>query len=381
MLAALTVDQESDLYAALCYWFSLAELEDLAFDLGLGFDLYGLESKEELVRGMLRAVSIMGRLGCLVDRFAALAPEADLSFAPSPLPACIKHRKLQVLLPGNLKSIRLSELKRELASGYKVPDSQVSVMGAAGPRSRVLVSVPDNRPSVAGRRTLRRYQGASVRPFERLDGLSRGAWRWAVQRFPPELSADRLTPAVQWGEARGQVRRRALASRLTVALGMVAVGAAGYLLVSPWAPAIRLSIEWGVSSLIAWLMPWVQFLGSVALSAAGLAWSTALFFGLLAVGLRALPLWLDRASRQQPDRAAWLWLRDGARAAVSNHPRLVGTLLNLLSSALALGLFSAVTRQPLDEWDLGIQGVIAVLMELIVLGVILRVRLPSAARP
>jgi hypothetical protein len=128
-------------------------------------------------------------------------------------------------------------------------------------------------------------------------------------------------------------------------------------------------------------VPWLEFLGSIAWSAVGLAWSTVLFFGLAALGLRALPSWLDRVAKRQPGRRAWPWLRDGTLAAVSNHPRLVGTLLNLLSSTLALGLFTALTGQPLDGWDLGIQGAIALLLELIVLGVILKVRLPSTVRP
>ena len=380
-MAALTVEQESDLIAALCYWFSLAELEDLAFDLGLGFQVYDLEDKEDLARSTVRAVSIMDRLGCLVDRFGLLAPEADLDFAPSSLPACIRHHKLQVLLPSALNAVRLTHLKRELSRVYKVPRQQVSVVGVAGPRARLLVSLPDTRPAPTGRRMLRRYRGASVRPFERLDSVSRRTWRWVVQRHPPEQAGDRLSGAAQWGETRREVRRRALIGRLVAVLGVAVVGVVGYLLVRPWVPAVRVFVQRGWSRLAAWLMPWLEFLGSVAYSAVGLAWSTVLFFGLAALGLRALPSWLDRLAKRQPQRAVWPWLRDGALAAVGNHPRLVGTLLNLLSSVLALGLFSALTNQPLDEWDLGIQGVVAVLIELIVLGVILKVRSSSPVRP
>jgi len=380
-LAALTVEQTSDLISVLCYWFSLVELEDLAFDLGLGSELYGLDSKQALAQGMVRAVMIMGRLGCLVDRFAALAPEAGLDFFPDSLPACIRHRKLQVLLPTAFSSVRLSRLKRELSRVYKVTENQISIVAAAGPRARLLVSVPDNRPAVKGQRSLRGFRGAVVRPYERLDSASRRTWRWVAQRLPPELSGDQLSPDAAWGEVRRQVRWRALAARLAAAFAVGGIGVVGYLLVRPWMVTIRLGGERALRRLVTWALPWAQFLGSVAFSAAGLAWSTVLFFGLLALGLRALPAWMDRAARRLPGRGPWLWLRDGTDAAMNRHPRLVGTLLNLLSSTLALGLFSALTGQPLDEWDLGIQGVIALLIELVVLGVILRVRSPSAAHP
>ena len=380
-MAALTVEQESDSIAALCYWFSLAELEDLAFDLGLGFEVFALETKEDLARSMFRAVSIMGREGCLADRFALLAPEADLDFVPPSLPACVRHRKLQVVFASGFTSIRLSEAKRELSRAYKVPQTQVVVVAAAGPRTRLLISLPDTRPSVSGRHVLRRFRGASVRPFEQLDMASQRTWRWLACRFPPEQVGDHVSQAAAWGETRREVRRRAQLGRLSAALVVAAVGGAGYLLVRPWVPALRLYVVKGWHQVLSWLLPWAQFMGSVAFSAISLAWSSALFFGLSALGLRALPLWLDRVVKRQPRRKAWPWLRDGTRAALDRHPRLVGTLLNLLSSVLALGVLSAATGQPIDEWDLGIQGVITLVIEMIVLGVILKVRSTAPVRP
>jgi len=63
------------------------------------------------------------------------------------------------------------------------------------------------------------------------------------------------------------------------------------------------------------------------------------------------------------------------RRVVGRFDRVVGTALNLVSSAAALALFRWLTRMPLDYWDIGMQVAIAICLELVILGVILRVGL------
>ena len=48
------------------------------------------------------------------------------------------------------------------------------------------------------------------------------------------------------------------------------------------------------------------------------------------------------------------------------------TLANLLASSCALLVLAWLVQRPLDYWDWGFQAVISVLIELIVLGVVLR---------
>jgi hypothetical protein len=151
-------------------------------------------------------------------------------------------------------------------------------------------------------------------------------------------------------------------------VGLCALLAFGKVVIGPQVPAIRQIAERELLSLVTAILPWGRFVGSVALSAVGLSWLTAAFFALSALLLRALPLWLDRASRGSLSRLVWLHWKQGIKAAMDKHPRIIGSLLNLLSGTLALGVFSWLTGVPLDEWDLGIEAALVLLIELAILG-------------
>ena len=116
---------------------------------------------------------------------------------------------------------------------------------------------------------------------------------------------------------------------------------------------------------------WLKFFGSIFLSVLVLLWLTALLFSLL-LGLAYL---LTRLLRWT---IAHFPSRTGLRRvcafllALLARERWVGTALNLAASAGALGILTGVSGLPLDDWDLGIQVVIAVLIEGIVLGLLFR---------
>ena len=114
---------------------------------------------------------------------------------------------------------------------------------------------------------------------------------------------------------------------------------------------------------------WLEFFGSITLSALALLWFTALLFSLLLAVtylLTRLLRWIAsrRSTHARLRRACSVLL------ALLGRERWVGTALNLAASAGALGALSLVSRLPLDDWDWGIQAAITVAIELIVLGVL-----------
>ncbi len=116
---------------------------------------------------------------------------------------------------------------------------------------------------------------------------------------------------------------------------------------------------------------WLAFFGSLLLSALALLWFTALLFA----GLLCLVYLLTRLLRwvaARPSSTARLRRACGGLLALLGRERWVGTVLNGAASAGALGALGWVTGLPLDYWDWGIQAVIALLIELIVLGVLFR---------
>jgi hypothetical protein len=116
---------------------------------------------------------------------------------------------------------------------------------------------------------------------------------------------------------------------------------------------------------------WLEFFGSILLSVLVLLWLTALLFALFLGGaylLTRLLRWtIARLPAKSALRRACRWL-----LALLGREREVGTALNLAASAGALGLVVWVSGLPFDAWDLGIQALIALLIELIVLGVLFR---------
>ena len=82
-----------------------------------------------------------------------------------------------------------------------------------------------------------------------------------------------------------------------------------------------------------------------------------------------LPNLLGKLSSRSPSDLRLARAHQIAQSAMQRDA-LVGTLLNLLASVLALAMLTVVLGRALDFWDLGIQAVISIAIELIVLQVL-----------
>jgi hypothetical protein len=102
-----------------------------------------------------------------------------------------------------------------------------------------------------------------------------------------------------------------------------------------------------------------------------LLWFTAILFALF-LALVRLSIRSLRWTAARPSSGTSLRRVCRAFLFALERERGVGTALNLAASVAALGVFRWASRLPLDAWDLGIQAGVALLIELIVLGVLFR---------
>jgi hypothetical protein len=114
---------------------------------------------------------------------------------------------------------------------------------------------------------------------------------------------------------------------------------------------------------------WIEFLASLTLTTAFLCWFTALFFCTFCALGFGLPRAIDWCANRYLPRRNVEQVRRAMDSALEQE-RLWGTIYNVMASAAALVTLPAVLRRPLDGWDIGIQVVILVAIELIVLQVL-----------
>jgi Effector-associated domain 7 len=337
-------------------WLSLMELRQLAFDLGVGFEVFSAPTKQSCALALVRSVEHADQLGCLAAELNRLVPGVSLPPLPDPSP-CVRRRLAAVLFPVDWPSVSMSGLQRDLADACHVPVEQVAWVAAAGDQVRLLISLPGDAPALPPADALGRgrYGLGVISAWDRLSRAERRKWRLLACRWQPTVEGDRLCPAISWAAIRTAIRSRDAWLAAIVGMLLVIGGAWARRRLAPWASSL-----WRRSPLIGSPIAreaalWGQFLGSLALSALALSWLTALWFSLGTLVLYGV----SRLPRLRPS------IRDWSR----RHDRLVGTVLGLLASAGALALLPQVARRPLDYWDLGVQVLLAAVIELVVLGV------------
>jgi hypothetical protein len=151
------------------------------------------------------------------------------------------------------------------------------------------------------------------------------------------------------GAAKGKKRRPDTEQLLAIlALLFLASGACFYFLVIPTVRRVSRQSQGTIDAL-----------GDAAVSSGILAIATLLLFALFSILLVLLLYLGEELSPSKEEGSGWARAWD----AVSQHGRLVGTLLNALASLGALLLASALLGRAPDLWALGIQLLIAFILE------------------
>ena len=107
------------------------------------------------------------------------------------------------------------------------------------------------------------------------------------------------------------------------------------------------------------VVSWIKFVGSVLLSFASLSLASVVVFALLAASAFLVLFAAFGLTRHDYGDSSW----ELAWGELIEHGRLVGTIINLLSSLCALWIVSLIARRQPDYWDFGLQFVIALVIE------------------
>lgn len=207
----LTPTERAGLRQFLIDRFSLNELKDLAFDLGVDFELFSHQTKLDFSRELIAHFERRDRLGCLVTDILKRRQGDDLALLLAKLPKCSSARKIQIIVSEDLLE-DVSGLLDELAKRLKVAKNEVVLIGAAWGSVRLLVGVPEKATDLdilSGIRSLGngKYQIVSIDAFASLDSASQNAWRLAAHDWPPIRQGKALRPRVSWEDALKAVSR------------------------------------------------------------------------------------------------------------------------------------------------------------------------------
>jgi len=185
--------------------FDLGELECLAFDLGVSYEIFRHETKQELSLDLIGYFECRNQLSCLVAEVLRQRPDDGLARLVAKLPPCVPSVKIQILVAEDMVE-DVSGLLGELATKLKLAENEVSLIGAARRSIRLLVGLSEKAADFRDLSEIHhlcggKYRVISIQPFDSLDSTSQKAWRWVAYNWPPIHRDNTLQPAVSWQDA------------------------------------------------------------------------------------------------------------------------------------------------------------------------------------
>jgi hypothetical protein len=207
---ALEPTDRAQLRQFLVAHFSLEELKNLAFDLGVDFELFAHQTKLEFARGLIAYFERRETLSGLVTEILRQRHDEGLAQLLAKLPASTPSKKIQIIASEEVLE-DVSSLLDELARKLKISRNEVALVGAAWGSARLLISVPEdtiNPQALSGLFGLGegQYEIVSIEAFDALDLDNQKAWRRAACDRPPVLQKNGLRPAISWQEALSWIR-------------------------------------------------------------------------------------------------------------------------------------------------------------------------------
>ncbi len=197
-MATIEPSERANLREFLSSHFDLNELRNLAFDLGVDYQLFS-DTKSELPRELIAYFERRNELGQLVKEVLRHRPDDDLTMLLGKLPPCVPRIKLQVIASQELAE-DMSGLLGDLANRLGISTDDITLVAIAEGSVRLLISVP----AIAAHLRVRpEIDGATSAPtsisiFDSLDSVKQQAWRVIALEHPPIREADALHPTSSW---------------------------------------------------------------------------------------------------------------------------------------------------------------------------------------
>lgn len=168
--------------------FSLSELKNICFDLGVDYEMFPHQTKGDLSRELLAYFERKENLSCLVAEVVKHRPDEELVTLLAELESCSPRSKVQIVLPADKLKNR-KDLLSELAKVLGVPSDEVMLIATASGSIRLLVSLPAKEaerlvalnPDHLGEA----YEISSISAYESLSPEDQAKWREVALRGKP----------------------------------------------------------------------------------------------------------------------------------------------------------------------------------------------------
>lgn len=178
--------------------FSIEELKDLAFDLGVDFELFAHTTKATLVRELIHYFIRRGHLRVLVLEILKIRQDACLIELLQILPPAPASKKVQVILSDSTPTDE-NEMRRELAKLFNVKADEIEFTSAAWGSMYLLINLPKKALDDQSLANINQQNHlVSVTPFSELDALSQQTWRLIAHEWPASRENGAIQPVIRW---------------------------------------------------------------------------------------------------------------------------------------------------------------------------------------
>lgn len=199
---SLSTKEQAALRAFLEERFSLTELKNLAFDMGIWYEVFTHTTLPDFSRELLAFCIRRGLENCLLDKARQLRPDENwLTMLAARLPPCDNGQKVQIVVAETLLPAMQLVLE-DLARRLNIPSDAITLVAASWGSMRILLSLPtaalDSDYKQIASLVNGRYHVLSIEAYIFLDATTQETWRQIATMYPPMLKDGGFYASVGW---------------------------------------------------------------------------------------------------------------------------------------------------------------------------------------
>lgn len=186
--------------------FNLTELKNLAFYIGVNYELFRHNVISDFARELILYCERRERLSCLVAEIIRQRRNLveKLTGWLAKLPPCREMAKVQVIIAEPIADA--PALLAALASALRVPIEEIELITAVRGTSRLLLQIPVTAVDFTQFSRIfsllnGQYHVLSIEDFLFLDQTIQQVWQLAATQYPPMSHQQTLYPVISWQTA------------------------------------------------------------------------------------------------------------------------------------------------------------------------------------